>query len=288
MDKTTILLVGSTGKFGTLVSEALRSDPRVHLRVLNRHGVQPRTDREVLSGDVTNPAIADLAVHGVDVVISAVNGGPDVMVDGQLTLLAAALRHGVRRFIPSDYSGDYFGLDDGDNVFLDMHRRVAQEVMESGTGYSIILTGGFMETSLAPFMGVFDFRAEQATPWGTGSEPLDLTSMRDAASVVAAVALDDRALNQVVRYVGETTSVQRIAEDFEAVTGRPLVIIPRGSVETLHTTIDQLKARTQSPLDYVFAQYQLGQLLGKTRLWPPFRKSRLSVCAMLRYRRMAI
>jgi uncharacterized protein YbjT (DUF2867 family) len=79
------------------------------LLVLSRRALPESSRIEVHHGDVTNPAVVDVAVNGVDVVIPALNGGPEVLVTGRLALLAAAERHHVSRFVPSDYSGDFFG-----------------------------------------------------------------------------------------------------------------------------------------------------------------------------------
>jgi uncharacterized protein YbjT (DUF2867 family) len=269
VETKTVLLVGSAGRLGSLVAQALRSRPGVRLRVLNRRAVAAAPGVEVHQGSVKDPDVVDAAVKGADAVISTVNGGPDVVVDGQLALLEAAARHGVRRFVPSDYSGNYFSLEEGDNVLLELRRRVAERVRASGVGHSFVLSGGFMEVALSPFLGTFDFAGRRATPWGTGDEPLDLTSTADVAELVARVVFDERAHNQIVQYAGETTSVRKIAADFEAVTGERLEVAPRGDVQALRRWVAEKKAAAKSPMDYVFGQYQLVQLEGKSRLRGP-------------------
>lgn len=51
----------------------------------------------VVIGDVTGPSFLDAATSGVDVVVSALQGGPEVIVDGQVALAERAARTGVRR-----------------------------------------------------------------------------------------------------------------------------------------------------------------------------------------------
>ena len=264
----TVLLVGSQGHLGKLIARELLQLPDVRLRVLNRRETPAAPDVEVHQGNATDPAIADAATKGVDVVISALGGGPEALVDGQLSILAAAERNGVKRFIPSDYSGNFFGMNLGDHIFLDMHLRVAEKVRASSVGYSFIISGGFMEVVLAPFMQTFDFANAKATVWSTGNETLDLTSMGDVAKLVTRVAFDERAHNQVVEYAGEVTSIRKIAADFEAITGRPMEVVSRGDVDALRRLIEQKKETATNPREYAFLQYQLIQLQGKTKLKP--------------------
>jgi uncharacterized protein YbjT (DUF2867 family) len=264
----TILLAGSNGGVGSLVLQALLAKQDVQVRVLNRRPASAAAPVEVHHGDVADPAVADAAVKGVGAIISTLNGGPDVMIKGQMALLEAAKRHGVRRFIPSDYSGYFFGLDYGDNVFLDMHKRFAETLQTSSVGYSIVLSGGFIEVALGK-TGVFNFKEGTAAFWGTGSEQVDLTSKPDVAKLVAEVVFDDRAHNQVVQYAGESTSYRGIAKDFEALTGRSMQMSSRGDVADLERWIAERKAAARSPMEYVFAQYQYGSVSGKTALPGP-------------------
>jgi hypothetical protein len=53
------------------------------------------------------------AVKGVDTIVSCVQGGPDVIVEGQTNLLKVAVEAGVKRFYPSDYSYYFVNTPDG-------------------------------------------------------------------------------------------------------------------------------------------------------------------------------
>jgi uncharacterized protein YbjT (DUF2867 family) len=81
-------------------------------------------------GDLNDVAVLAEHLHGADVVVSAVQGGREVIVDGQINLLRAAAAAGVSRMIPSDFSVDLHRLDYGDNLFLDMRK----EADEAFTG----------------------------------------------------------------------------------------------------------------------------------------------------------
>ncbi len=109
---TRVALVGSTGGLGRLIGSALLDLPDVQLRLLVRPGSEDKAaalqarGAELVTGDIAAGGEAALTTlcEGVDAVVSAVQGGPDVIVDGQQRLLQAARDAAVRRFVPSDYS----------------------------------------------------------------------------------------------------------------------------------------------------------------------------------------
>jgi uncharacterized protein YbjT (DUF2867 family) len=116
MSKQTIALVGGTGHLGSLIGNAVLDKPDVQLRLLVRPARRDKVAElekrgaQVVEGSLGPDAGGALAslCEGVSTVISAVQGGPDVIIDGQTHLLRAARDAGARRFIPSDYSLDMF------------------------------------------------------------------------------------------------------------------------------------------------------------------------------------
>lgn len=68
-----------------------------------REALEPLLARgaELIEGDFSNISSLDRATQGVDVIRSAIRGGPDVIVDGQIALAEAGKRNGVRRMLPS-------------------------------------------------------------------------------------------------------------------------------------------------------------------------------------------
>src|SRR5690606_35047865 len=92
---------------------------------------------ELVEGDITDPPerLAE-AVGDAATVISTVQGGPEVIVDGQANLVRAAEEAGARRFIPSDFAVDVTKLDDGDNFMIDWRRQAAAAY--SGTSLDVV------------------------------------------------------------------------------------------------------------------------------------------------------
>ena len=272
-EATHVLLVGGTGRFGRRLASALLSRPGIHLHVLVRRGSRRESlaglaDQGVtlVEGSLDDVRSLDSAVEGVDAVVSAVHGGPEVLLDGQLRLLDAARRHGVMRFIPSNYLPDFFQLAGGEDALWDLHRRVAEAVERSGVRHTIILCGGFMEVALSPVAHVFDLERGLVAYWGTGDEPFDVTAMRDAAHWVAEAVVDRRAENRRLELVGDVVTVNEVARLYQELTGRPLQSIHRGSVEELRRHLARVEGAPRASHDGIMHPHVLMQLAGKGRL----------------------
>jgi uncharacterized protein YbjT (DUF2867 family) len=154
-----IFLAGATGLLGSRIASALL-DQGAAVRALVRPGIDGEKKNaiaalrarglEVVDGDITDPierlagAVGDAAT-----VISAVQGGPDVIVDGQLNLVRAAEKAGATRFIPSDFAIDMTKLDDGDNFMIDWRRRAAATYGDTSLDVVSVLNGAFYEVRSA-------------------------------------------------------------------------------------------------------------------------------------------
>lgn len=117
---TTVLVAGSTGMLGNRIAHHLLDQPDTDIRLLLRPPVPGEDSKHgaadalisrgavAVTGDVTDPASLDPATAGTDVVVSALQGGPAVIVSGQVALAESAVRNDARRFIPSDFAIDLF------------------------------------------------------------------------------------------------------------------------------------------------------------------------------------
>ena len=176
---------------------------RVDLRLLVRPGPGDRTEKSaqlrsfvaagarLVTGDLRDPIGLARAVEGADVVLSAVQGGRDVIVDGQVALAGAARRAGVRRFLPSDYALDFFKAVPGDLPSFDLRREAAERIGELGLEQVHVLNGAFLDLFVSP-RGALELDDERgtATFWGTGTEKFDATGVDDTARYAALAALD--------------------------------------------------------------------------------------------------
>lgn len=157
---TSVLVAGGTGDIGArIVRELLHHD--THIRILTRPG--SGTARRMYGSDAridlaeaayTDPAALTDAVSGVQSVISAVSGVRPVIIDAQRALLAAAIKAGVPRFIPSDYSSDYRQITPGSNRHFELRREFAADLDAAPINGTSVLNGAFtdMLTGQAPMI----------------------------------------------------------------------------------------------------------------------------------------
>jgi uncharacterized protein YbjT (DUF2867 family) len=265
---TTVLLAGATGMLGNRVAGHLLDQPDVVLRLLLRapapagsakaEAVDALVARgaEIVSGDVTDPASLDAATSGVDVVVSALQGGPGIVVDGQIALAEAAARNGARRFLPSDFAIDLFSAPEGAPQFA--MRRHADEVIDAlPMEVAHVLNGGFMDMMLDPdTAGIVDLQAGTATVWGTGDEPFNLTTVEDTARFTARIATDQADVSGVHRVSGAETSFNAIIDETERITGTPLTRTVMGTTEDLR----RITAEADDPWSVVMPWYLLSML----------------------------
>lgn len=247
-----VALVGGTGTLGGLIANALLSKPDVRVRLLVRPESRAKAvdlelrGAEIVEGDVGPGGEASLETlcAGAHTVISALQGGPDMIIDNQRRLLQAARSQGVRRFIPSDYTVDLFQLDEWDNVSSDWRRHFA-EIADAERGeveVVHVLNGCFMDRPiLFGFLGAFDLEQGNVYLWGDGDQPVDLTTYADTARFVAEVAVDDNNLPNTIHLVGDVLTFTEIAKTYEEITGQHLTVVQQGSLADLDARIRQVQ-----------------------------------------------
>lgn len=278
--RKTIAIVGGTGSLGVLIVEALLSQPDVQVRMLVRPGSRAKADAfkqrgvELVEGDLgpgSEPALASLC-EGAFSVISAAQGGPDIIVEGQQRLLKAARTAGVRRFIPSDYSLNLFGLDEGQNMNSDWRRRFAQiaGAERGNTEVVHLLNGCFLDRRvLFGFLGAFDLNRKIAYVWGDGNQPMDFTTLGDTASYIAEVATDESPVPEIFGVAGDVLTFQELVRAYESASGKRLTVERLGSLADLEAKIAKLQ--TEDPanfLAYLPLMYYGPMLSGKGKVEP--------------------
>jgi uncharacterized protein YbjT (DUF2867 family) len=110
MNDSTIVVAGATGNLGGRIVRALL-ERGASVKAFVRHGTaRDKVERlqelgvTIASVDLSSPSQVTPACSRVSCVVSALQGLQDVIVEAQTVLLDAAIKAGVPRFIPSDYS----------------------------------------------------------------------------------------------------------------------------------------------------------------------------------------
>lgn len=211
---TVIVVAGAQGNLGKLVCQALLARARdlgldVVVRGLVRRSgaaaspapVDVNTSRgpgqHLLPWPVDYQSREELRHACADAwcVISTLQGLEEVIVDVQSRLLEVAVEQKVRRFIPSDFSGDFTKLPDGSHRNFDLRRRfhgVARAIIDrsaSPIGLTSIFQGGFTEL-LGSGWVLFDYKKRRVNYFGSADAAMEFTTWQNTAEFTAATALD--------------------------------------------------------------------------------------------------
>ena len=274
-----VVLAGATGGLGSVIAHALLSKPGVRLRALVRPGsvdkVTPLREQgaEIVEVDPNDAGQREKLVEAMDgafAVVSALNGGPDVIVGTQTQLLEAARKAKVRRFIPSTFSYNIFGLADGDNINTDDRREFARVAAAAQGEVEVvhILIGAFLDRrTLFGFLGAFDLETGQAFVWGDGQTPMDFTTYEDTARFTAEVATDEDPLPGVFEVAGDTLTFYELVKAYEEASGKAIEVVVKGSLSDLDREIEQRRqAEPENRYAWLPLMYWRGMLSGKGKL----------------------
>jgi len=193
--KQIILVAGATGNLGERITRALIAQG-AEVRAIVRKGtdLQKKTHLEQLGAKVTEVDMSNVdevatACVGASCVVSVLAGLKEVIIDTQKVLLDAAVKAGVPRFIPSDYSLDFTKFPDGTNRNLDWRREFHTYLDRGPIKATSIYCGGFMDM-LTGQMPMIMFKQSLVMYWGNPDHPLGFTTVADTANYTAHAALD--------------------------------------------------------------------------------------------------
>ncbi len=270
----TVLLAGATGMLGSQIARQLLDQPEARVRLLIRSGDAAKRaaldslltrGAEIIEGDLADRASLDRATQGVEVIVSAVQGGPEIIIDGQVALAEIGRRNGVRRILPSDYALDLFKATPGEHMMFDLRRTADEKIAATGIEHIHVLQGAFMEM-FGPGMGTFDYDAGVVTFWGDGTQGIETTSVEDTARMVARIALDRTVPSGKFAFAGDTISILDATKVIETQTGRRFERRSNGSEADLRAAMAEAAKDVSNPFKAVMLAYQLYMLTGQTAL----------------------
>lgn len=262
-----VLVVGATGLLGSEICLRLlkRGEP---VRALVRSSSDPgkvnrlrEAGAETVVGDLKEPASLAAACDGVDAVVSTASStlsraeGDSIQTvdhDGQLALVEAARRAGVRRFVFVSFPHTPafpFPLAEA---------KAAVEAALADFDSTVVQPGYFMEVWLSPALG-FDPVHRTARVYGDGTQPLSWVSYFDVAEICATVLRDGAAHGRTLQVGGpEALSPLEVIARFEKAGG--------GSGFTVeHVPTEQLMSRfttATDPMEKSFAALMLSYAHG--------------------------
>jgi uncharacterized protein YbjT (DUF2867 family) len=279
MGRKTVVLAGATGHLGSLIAKALIQKEDITLRALVRPGSAAKAgDLAKLGVEVVELAIdgsgdqdaLDRAMAGAFSVVSALQGGPDIIIGAQSRLLEAAARAGAVRFLPSDFSFNMFGLGEGENIGSDMRRAFARQANAIRGNVSVVhvQNGCFIDRQvLFGFLGAISLERGEAYLWGEGNQPMDFTTYADTARYAAEAAVDANPVPEAFNVAADVLNFHELVDAYEQSSGRSLTVVKMGSLADMDAEITQRqKANPQNMYAYVPMMYWRAMLSGKGKL----------------------
>jgi uncharacterized protein YbjT (DUF2867 family) len=269
-----VLLVGATGMLGSQIARELLAQPDTRTRLLLRSSdsatkqaaLQPLLQKgaEFVEGDLADHHSLDRATNGIDVIISAVQGGPDVIIDGQVALAEAGKRNGARRILPSDFGLDIFNATPGEHMMFDLRRTADEKISAIGLEQINVLQGAFMDM-FRPGAGVIG-NDGVATYWGSGTALIDVTTVSDTAKMTARAALDRSLPAGKFAFSGDRISIVDAIAIVEAQTGQHFEHRSLGSEAELRAALATAQEDQSNQFQAVMFAYMLYMLTGQTAL----------------------
>jgi nucleoside-diphosphate-sugar epimerase len=270
-----VVVFGASGRLGQLISRDLltrgarvvavmRDQTKAEAVALRAAGA------DIAALDISSAAATRLAdvLSGAYAVVSALQGGPDVLVEAQRQLLVTAREQGVRRFLPSDFSFNFFTLPAGANINSDWRRTFADVASRDRGNVEVVhlMQGMFTDATVAGFVGLYDRASNVVSYWGNGDTPIDWTTWEDTARFAAAAALDERAVPQELFVAGDRRSAKELQVSIGAVRAAP-ALREMGSLEELDRQIEaRRKAEPENMYAWLPLMYARGLFGGKALL----------------------
>jgi hypothetical protein len=201
---TSIAIAGFTGKMARLITTSLlQNHPNVKIHGICRspdkidENLRSNPNITIFGATSNDIPVLRRALAGTSVCICAYLGDNTLMIDGQKALIDACIAEDVPRYIASDWTLDFRGLELGDHPTKDPMKHVQRYLEEKESEGKIkgvhVLNGAFMQVIWASFMGYVDTEKGMFRYFGTGDEKLETTTYEDAAAFTAEVALDPNA-----------------------------------------------------------------------------------------------
>ncbi len=263
--RNAIVVVGATGNLGGRIVTALLKKGTEVVAIV-RPGSDPAKVDELSAKGVTvirsemtdahelAPALAHAAI-----VVSAVAGLRDVLVDTQSIVLDAAVAAGVPRFIPSDFSSDFTQQPPGLNRNFDLRREFQTRLDNAPIQATSILNGAFGEILLygTPLL---DFKQQQVGYWDDADWRIDFTTMDDTAAFTAAAALDPTT-PRFLRIASFQISPNELATVAEGAGKGHFALVRLGSRADLATHIQHARAANPAGEQDLYADWQQMQYI---------------------------
>ncbi len=261
-NRTSILVVGATGHLGSLITKHCLAQPKLLVNILVR---DPQKNKElteavekaggkVWKGDVNHPETLDEPMKGVHTVVSTTSQmDAKAAYDGQVTVIDAAVRNGVKRFVPSYFAEnmDNFTAEEMKQLGAIESPSLVLEYLKTQPLQIIYFWPGLFLDSFFDTINVNDFGY-----WGNPDHIYDLTTYEDTAKYVA-VALSDENRTGRYHFSVNRVTIAQVAEIYNRVRGTKVVPKCWGTLEDLRNAYFEAKAKDPNAIPTILLSIYL-------------------------------
>ncbi|KAI0377198.1 NAD(P)-binding protein [Hypomontagnella monticulosa] len=212
---TKVTLAGAQGNLGSALLEQLVA-AGFQVSVLTRQDSYRTFPSTVVVKPVNYDSLDSLtdALRGQDAVVSALN---DAGIPKQFNLIEAAIKAGVKRFIPSDFGSNTFNEKSeklpGYKPKVDTHDALAKAAANSDLTWTVVINGPWLDWGVAVgFLANYKDRTIEL-PDG-GDRKASVTSLPTIGRTVAAVLKNPEATKNRAVYVQEAAISQKDLENY--------------------------------------------------------------------------
>ncbi|KAL9090299.1 MAG: hypothetical protein Q9165_005332 [Trypethelium subeluteriae] len=227
--KQSVLLLGATGETGRSVLNALVKDGSFDIKLLVRKASLEKPaikefEKQGLEIRIGDPADGAEALVPILKDIHTVISGIDALSQTtQLSLVQAAKKAGVKRFVPCAFitvcpPGGIMWIRDEKEI-------VYQEIWKARLPYTIIDCGFWHQVSFPSLpSGRTDYAQmmPRNTMPGDGNTPTLLTDLRDVGTYVARIIKDEQTLNKFVVTYSDELSQNEIFDIMDEISGEKI------------------------------------------------------------------
>jgi len=246
-----VIVVGANGNLGPTVVESLLKAKTFNVSVLTRHSTSGSTFPtavKVFTSDYSESSLEE-AFKGQDAIVSAIAGSA---LGDQKKLIDAAVKAGVKRFIPSEFGGNTANKTAVELVPVFSRKVEIVEYLksqESKLTWTGIVTGPFFDRSLKlGFLG-FDIINQKATIYDSGDRKFTSTTIESVGTGVVGVLNKPEETKNKYVYIGSFTSTQNeVLSVLEKVTGKKWSVQHTTSEEKIKDGKEKVARRDSSAI----------------------------------------
>jgi len=246
-----VIVVGATGNLGPTILQALLVSQKFNLSVLTREATSSTTFPEgvkIYKTDYSSSSLEE-AFQGQDAIVSVIAGAG---LHEQKKLVDAAIKSGVKRFIPSEYGGNTDSRDAQELVpvfsrKVEIKEYLAAKALDGSISWTGIISGPIFDRSLKLGLIGFDLLSKRATIYDSGERRFTASTLLLLGKAVIAVLSNPSATANKYVYVGSFTTTQNeILAALKAATGDQWTVEKTTSAEKVELGKNALLHRRNS------------------------------------------